>query len=674
MARPIMRRLAPLVLTFCVLLAVPAPRSDAQLPSPVGLTLLSQTPWSSTSQRTLDLRFRAENTGVLALSDLTIGVTLYSRTLTKSAYEASLTTDPPVVIDAETLAREGTLEPGTTRDFEISLTLDSPGIDPDHSGAYPLKVDLRSGVASLAALRTPAIFLVRDPEVPLGLSWTFVLYHPITFAPDGTFSNPSLEDSLAPGGQLSGEIHALEELATDPSGTAVDIAISPTLLTQLGRMREGYVVSDAGDVREVPPGEGGAALAAQALIALRSIARSVNVHVTALPFSVPELPALYGGGLGRDVGIQLDRGSEVAATFLQTTPLASILRPPGAALDTTTLRGLSLFGISDLIVGPDTVAIPPEPLGLAGPATARTDEGALTAIVPDPSLDALVVSLSNEDPVLAAQVLLGELMTIWQERPGEERGVAIVLSEDDPIPGPFYAPFVRDIAGAPWLAPMGAAEFAATFPPAGTAPLSSPSFRRFATSYVASLKQARRRVDTLRSMLPPDAVQPDELDTMLLLAEARQYLAVPTGGLAFVTSVRDTVDGVLDELTLQTVSAVTLTSESGGGIPVTVSNGADETLHFSVRLVSQHLRETPSADLELAPGGSETVRFQAQLRSTGKFPVRVQVVTPSGRVIEQQTLVVRSTAYNRFALFITIGAAFVLLGLWARRFLPRRTS
>jgi hypothetical protein len=35
---------------------------------------------------------------------------------------------------------------------------------------------------------------------------------------------------------------------------------------------------------------------------------------------------------------------------------------------------------------------------------------------------------------------------------------------------------------------------------------------------------------------------------------------------------------------------------------------------------------------------------------------------------------VRSTVYNRIALLITIAAAFVLLGLWARRFLPRRTS
>jgi hypothetical protein len=48
------------------------------------------------------------------------------------------------------------------------------------------------------------------------------------------------------------------------------------------------------------------------------------------------------------------------------------------------------------------------------------------------------------------------------------------------------------------------------------------------------------------------------------------------------------------------------------------------------------------------------------------------MVSPSGRMIGEATLVVRSTAYNRIALLITIGAALVLLLVWARRFAPGR--
>ena len=145
MARPIMRRLSPLVLALLfVLLFVlwaPPPSPNAQESPAVRLTLLSQTSWNCPTAtadlpseragwsclpgRQLDLRFRAENLGTEPLTDLAIGVTLYSRVLTRSAYEDSLVSDPSIVIDASTLPREDTIEPGKTRDFEISLSSDS---------------------------------------------------------------------------------------------------------------------------------------------------------------------------------------------------------------------------------------------------------------------------------------------------------------------------------------------------------------------------------------------------------------------------------------------------------------------------------------------------------------------------------------------------------------------
>jgi hypothetical protein len=190
---------------------------------------------------------------------------------------------------------------------------------------------------------------------------------------------------------------------------------------------------------------------------------------------------------------------------------------------------------------------------------------------------------------------------------------------------------------------------------------------------VTSIRQARRRIDMLRSMLPSGSLEPDRLETMLLLAEARQFLISTSDGLAFIDAVKRSVRDTVDDLALDTVSSVTLSSGSGG-VPVTVSNGGPRPLRFSVRLDSPWLLDEPAAALELAPGDSQTVRLQAQLRSTGRFPVQVQMVSPTGRLIAQQTLAVRSTAYNRIALLITIGAALVLVAVWARRFLPSRTA
>lgn len=683
MAAPTMRRLGPCFLTLLCLLALPAGAVSAQdtspepspAPAPVRLTLLSQTPWASPSQRELLVRFRAENLGSTPIGELSIGVTLYGRVITRTAYESSLVADPPFALAAQTLGREGVLEPGVPRDFELTFALES-GLDPDDSGVYPLKIDIRSGFTSLAALRTSVVFLVREPEQPLALSWTFVLDTPIDFGPDDVFQSDSLAVALAPGGRIAAQINALLQLAANSTQPPVDAAVSPVLLMQLDQMRDGYQVATEDGVEVVPPAEGGAELAARALEDLRAIAHAPNVRISALPYSTPELPSLLSGGLDNDLFVQLDRGRDLVGEVLGTTPLSSVLRPPGAALDDSTLQELSTSAISTLIGGPATVEPTPQPLGFVGPPTAGLGpEGGIVAIVPEPGLMAHLQSpIANEDPVLAAQILLGDLATIWQEQPGVARGIAIVLSEDLPASPALYGAIARDVAGAPWLATMHAGDFAATFAPPEPSGLASPTPRQFAGSYVDELKQARRRVDTYRSMLIEPSVQPDRYDRMLLLAESRQYLSSPEGGLAFISSVQDQVGAILAGVSVDSAAQITLTSSTGSGIPVTVSNGADEGLRVSVQLVSPNLRGATSIDLELAPGASQTVTFRVEAVTAGRFTVQLLVLAPGGRILDQQPLTVRSTVYNRIALLITIAAAVLLLGLWARRFLPRRTS
>jgi hypothetical protein len=63
-----------------------------------------------------------------------------------------------------------------------------------------------------------------------------------------------------------------------------------------------------------------------------------------------------------------------------------------------------------------------------------------------------------------------------------------------------------------------------------------------------------------------------------------------------------------------------------------------------------------------------------ELRTTGRFQVKAQVVAPSGRVIGETPIIIRSTAYNRIAIVITIGAAVLAMLVWARRFVPRRAG
>jgi hypothetical protein len=311
-------------------------------------------------------------------------------------------------------------------------------------------------------------------------------------------------------------------------------------------------------------------------------------------------------------------------------------------------------------------------LGFAGAPTAALGDGSLRAIVPDPGVTSLLQSgLPTLDPVRTAQVVLGELASIWQEQPSEVRGIALVLPEDLAAPPAFFGALVRAVAGAPWLAPMHASEFAALFAPEDTSPLTAPVPRRFSSLYIDELRRARRQVDTYRSMLVDPSDEPSRLDTLLLLAESREYLSNPDDGMAFITAVRDSVAEVFRAVTIDALQEITLTSRTGAGVPLTVNNTADEALRVSVLLESSYLVSATSIDLELPPGESQDVTFRVDPRSTGRFTVDLSVVAPGGRVLYKGELTVRSTAYNRIALVITIAAAVMLLALWVRRFLRR---
>jgi Family of unknown function (DUF6049) len=300
----------------------------------------------------------------------------------------------------------------------------------------------------------------------------------------------------------------------------------------------------------------------------------------------------------------------------------------------------------------------------------------VTALVSDPSVEAMLSSeLVTEDPVRAAQAVLGELAAIWLEQPGVDRGIAVTFPEEFDPSGAFFGQLVRGVAGAPWLRKSTASAMAEAFPPTSESKLAGSTPVTFSRTYVDLIKETRRLIGTYRTMLvDKESVDPDRLDTMLLLAESGQFLVDESTGLSFVTSAREEVESVFEKVRPDTTQPITLTSSSGSGIPIPVTNGNREPLRVSVRLVSSHLSGSPQSSLVLKADSTQIVNFDVQLNTSGRFDVDVEVTSPSGRVINTGKLIVRSTAYNRFALFITIGAALLALLVWARRFVPRRTS
>ena len=282
-------------------------------------------------------------------------------------------------------------------------------------------------------------------------------------------------------------------------------------------------------------------------------------------------------------------------------------------------------------------------------------------------------ALPEQDPHLAVQAVLGELASIWLERPSVPRGIATVLSERTALPGYFYEPYVRAIDEAPWLRPMTASELATVHAPHRVRPAELAATRgpTFSAAYLAELDAARARIDTYRSVISGDSVLPDRLQRDVLLSEAGQFAANEDLGGDFLRAVIDSLNAQLALVAPDTSIPERTLSEHSGTIPVAILNRTGHAVKVRVelegggRLTVEDNRRTVAV-----PASGVTLSFHVQAETTGRFPVKVVIESPDGARISQGRLVVRSTAYNRVALVITIGAALFLMALWARRFVP----
>jgi hypothetical protein len=642
----------------------------AQEQPSVQMTLLSQSAWTG-ERRPLDLSFQATNLSSVGLQSLTVQLLVMAPARSRSLYELAIQSDPTPVIAAYPFPQEGTLERGERRTFRIRQDM-APLVQRGESALYPIRVELRSEDLPVGVLRTPTVFLIERPEVPLNLAWTWVLAAPLQHDPNGVFQRGGVEADIAPGGRLDSLVEALSRLGN----RAVDVVVSPTLLDQLERMAAGYrVVDRGGNIRRVQKGTAGAAAAQAMLTRLQQVASQPQVELLAYPMGDPSMPALLRGGMGKDLDMLLAEGQQTVASILGRAASTEVVRPPESALDSLTLSKLTSVGARTALVDANFVSFPK----FLTPATARLAAGttSMTAILPDPEVQGLIRGNAT-DPRLAAQLALGHLAAIWLELPGTPgRGAAMMFPEALAASPSFYPAIVSLIRASRWLRPVTASAFADAVAPRVSHQVPARNYRTFSPLYLTRLEQAKTSLAHFSLAIHGADPLVEHLRRNLLLAGSGAFLADPAAGQQFIGSVDRTARRVYDRIGIGT-SVVTLTSRAGF-IPVTLENGSGYTATVVLQFMSDRRLEFSGGASRTVPlpPGDRTLTVGVKSLANGRIPIRVRLVTPGEflpEVITERGLVVRSTAYNRLALFVTIGAALFLLAWWGRRFLPRRRT
>jgi hypothetical protein len=311
-----------------------------------------------------------------------------------------------------------------------------------------------------------------------------------------------------------------------------------------------------------------------------------------------------------------------------------------------------------------------------------TSRGDVTLVLPDPGTQALLERDDLlADPVRAAQAVYAELAVIWRESPvpppqpdgtPTQRGLALQLPTSMP-PG-LWPQLTGRLAAASFLAPAHVQDHVAAVVPAGpTAELLTPSFDGFSDAYAGDARRLRREVDDIASMYTEPTPLPARLRRNLYTAEALTFLDDELGGRAWLASVGNETSLAFERVTPQ-VQVFTLTSREGD-IPLLMGDPGPVPMEVTVQLQSRSFQfpDGSQQELELEPGRRQVVTFSVISTSAGRHQVLVLVRAPSGRVVSEQRVEIRSTALNTIALVVTGAAALVLFALWLRRWVRRRT-
>ena len=633
--------------------AVPSARARAgwaqAAPAPAGsrILLASQTAWVAPGQ---ELVLRLGVTTDRAPQDVEVAVAVYRRLTGRIEFSRTLEGRPrgAALVVASTPLSELAADPAGAVVVRLPVQdpaqpSEGPQLRLRDEGVYPVRVELRQigGGDTLADLGTHLVYAT-TPEAGghrLGAALVLPVHAPPAVSPDGT-------RRLAPAG--TDPLAALARSLQSHPGTQLTLNPTPETLDALAASpREADRETLSGLVSGV----------------------SERQVVTA-PYVPVDLPAFVAAGLEGEAAAQVERGRQTIDRTLQVRadPRTWVTR---GRLDEATVGQLRRQQV-DRIVLPEAALVPVEsPVTLAQPfeLEARAVRRPLV-LAADPGMAAHFTG--QADPVLAAHRLLAELAVVYFDRPGHVRSVVAMPPREWRPDQQFLDTLLDGLSSSPILYGSTLDDAFTNVPLASLEP-GHPVVRRLAPAPAgssalpaAALVDARRRLESFATMLEPDNPLDDAIEQLLLLA-ATEGLR-PRQRSAYLRAVDERISAETGLVRVPENRSITLTGRTGIDIPVTILSRARYPVRLRVQVSSDKLVFPSGADrgIELARRNT-TERFEVQARTSGAFPLRVNLVSPDGGLlVGQSQFTVRSTAASGVGVVLSAGAGGFLVVWWVR--------
>ncbi len=669
-------------------LAAPA-HARQQQPAAVTAELQEISPWVGPDSP-LRWRLLVTNRAQEPLRDLTVQTLLGAPVRFRSQLQA-LAADPGTATPG---TRVDTVEvPGGTFQGQGRIGVKSPPIVlPGRSDGSPgavlpltLRVRARTDAGQVSAsVSTFVVYLSERVRNRLGAALLVPLHDRSHRDSRGDFVDSNLAVQLAALAPLGAMV---EELAK-PRAAWVTMMVD-ALLTE-----EANAMGGAWTIRPNPtasvPVPAGSIRSTTSQRFMTNLRRAVGQNrPSTLAYADADLPALARSGLESEALAAILAGRQAIQAQTGAAPDTKLAWPVSGAIDAATLRPLARTSAETVVLDASRLSKPAD--GDVTPnATVNLSAGAgqpRRALVPDQVLaTALSDRRATATPAEWAQRVLAETALVWLERPGGDRpaprGILLAPLQHTWRPAPvFFRALVRGLNGAPWLSLQHANDLAGQVPQGpGTAarqlvPVTAAEVAQgLPGDFLRTVANARARLSSFQRVVGPDYPPYDVYDRNLLIAESSDWRGNSRRGrrFSFAKSVERSIEAFYRQVGVER-ARFTLTARKGP-IPIRVTNASGQRLTLVIRVSS------PKVDLPVAaqsftiePRRATTQTVQVSTRTTGTFPIRVDVLTPDGTfAVAGAEMVLVSTAFSRVALALTGGTAGFLLLWWSRRLGRRR--
>ena len=703
------RRLVGLAATLVI---VAAPLAAEALPAtgavvataPVVVTLAKMHPIAPQPDDSLVLSGTITNASDAQISALAVQLRMSGPISARSTFDAFA--DEPVgdvsalpysLTEPQPLS-EDTLAAGDSEPFQIKVPLDpaTTGLPTASWQVRELGVSVTgstsAGSGSMGSLRTFLPWAPHEAIGPLrlGIAWLWPLVDRPHRETSSAWADDGLASELTGTGRLTSLVQAARAAATqapvpsspttpgkrhphkpNPFATKnvpVTWAIDPMLIDDASTMRSPYQVAGT---PKAATGRGTAA-ARTWLAGLRTA--TTGDDVVSLPYGDPDVAAAVRNRLSTLVGVAAATGRRVVLQELPGTSVLDVGWPPGGLLDQRAVDALFSDGATSLVLSDD--AIPPVTAPNATPdarASLVTAAGDIPTALADSILSSAVSDGASDpaDSRLELQRFLAETLMIEAEAPSDQRNILVAPARRWKPSSSYAADLLADSGKVPWLEPTTLAQIldSSSDSLVERQPLSYPGEARhdeLPGSYLKQVQRLQHSLSQLTNILPAGDAETRPFSTALLRALSSSWRGEAAERRAWIgkvaTSLARKTFGV--HIVSAQNSTVTLTGH-GGKVPVTIANTLDAPANITVQLDANQRLSLPHhgrVAVTVPAGQQTTVDLKAVAKTSGVFPLQVQLLTPNGQKYGRRVqLYVRSTVYGTITLVITGAATAALL-------------